>query len=123
MSVLVNYCYGSNRTTLNSLIVFMGVDFVLGILTAIFKKSTKSKTGKLNSHSMWVGLLKKFATLIICFLAYRMDIILNLDMIFNACVMSFIVNEVLSIIENCENLGVKIPKKLSEILDKLEEEE
>lgn len=117
ISVILNYCYGSDRQSLNSLILFMGVDFILGLLTAIYKKSNKTKSGKLNSFEMWKGLLKKFGTLVICFLAFRMDIILNLDMVFNACVMAFIVNEALSIIENCERLGVKIPKKLSEILD------
>ena len=42
---------------LTTLLLFMGVDFILGLLiAALWKKSNKSDTGALSSYSAWKGL-------------------------------------------------------------------
>ena len=50
---------------LTTLLIFMGVDFVLGLLIAAFwKKSNKSENGALSSYSAWKGLCRKGVSLL-----------------------------------------------------------
>ena len=43
-----------------TLLIFMGTDFLLGLLIAAFwKKSNKSESGALSSYSAWKGLVRK----------------------------------------------------------------
>ena len=45
---------------LTTLLIFMGADFVLGLLIAAFwKESNKSENGALSSYSAWKGLCRK----------------------------------------------------------------
>lgn len=53
---------GGWDSALVTLVIFMGVDFVTGFVTAAMGKSKHSKTGKLNSKAGWYGLAKKAAS-------------------------------------------------------------
>ena len=97
---------------LTTLLIFMGVDFVLGLLIAAFwKKSNKSENGALSSYSAWKGL--------IVLIAYRLDVTLGVDYIRTAVVLAFIANEGISILENVGIMGVKYPEALKKALDVL----
>ena len=56
---------GGWDSALATLVVFMGIDFVTGIVTAAMGKSKHSESGTLNSTAGWVGLAKKFCILLI----------------------------------------------------------
>ena len=52
--------FGGWTSDLETLMIAMGVDFIMGLLiAAIWKKSEKSKTGALSSWSAWKGLCRK----------------------------------------------------------------
>lgn len=92
---------------LTTLLIFMGVDYLLGLLIAGFwKKSNKSETGALSSWSAWKGLCRKGVSLLVVLIAYRLDLTLGLSYIKTAVIIAFIANEGLSIMENLGIMGV-----------------
>ena len=92
---------GGWTSDMQTLLILMGIDIVMGLLIAGFwKKSDKSPTGTINSLSMAKGLVRKGVYLLIILVAYRLDLSLNADYIRTAVIIAFIVNEVISIIEN-----------------------
>ena len=109
--------WGDDMTTL---LIFMGIDFSLGLLIAgVWKKSGKSKSGALNSWSAWQGLVRKGVTLLIVLVAHRLDMMIGVDYIRTAAVIAFCANELISIVENLGIMGVPLPsvvKKAIEIL-------
>lgn len=103
---------------LTTLLICMGVDFILGILIAAFwKKSNKSENGALSSWSAWKGLIRKGASLLVILIAYRLDVTLGVNYIRTAAIFAFIANEGISILENLGIMGVKYPEKLRKALD------
>ena len=104
----------------------MAIDYITGLIVAgVFKKSTKTDTGALESRAGWKGLCRKGMTLLYILIAYRLDLIIGVNYIRDAVVIGFIANEVISITENAGLMGVKLPvtiKKAIDILIKKEEE-
>lgn len=107
---------------LNTLLVFMGTDFILGLLiAAVWKKSGKSKSGALNSVSAWKGLCRKGASLLMVLIAHRLDLTLGVTYIRTAVIIAFIANEGISIVENLGIMGVPLPNVLKKAIDVLKE--
>jgi len=99
----------------------MAIDYITGLLVAgVFKRSTKTESGALESKAGFRGLCKKGVTLLIILVAVRLDIMLNLkDFIRNAVVIAFCVNEAISIIENSGLMGVPIPQIITQAIELL----
>ena len=111
---------GGWTSDMQTLLILMGIDIVMGLLIAGFwKKSEKSPTGTINSLSMAKGLVRKGVYLLIILVAYRLDLSLNADYIRTAVIIAFIVNEVISIIENAGIMGVPIPKVITRAIEVL----
>lgn len=107
---------------LTTLLIFMGVDFVLGLLiAAVWKKSNKSKTGTLSSWSAWKGLCRKGASLLVILIAHRLDVTLGITYIKTAVITAFIANEGLSIIENIGIMGVPLPGMVVKAIEVLKQ--
>ena len=104
-----------------ALIVFMAVDFISGWLAAaVFKKSKKTKSGKLSSSAGFRGLVKKCCILMMVIVAVHLDGLLGTNSLTrDATIIAFSANELLSILENMSNMGVKMPNVLTGALDKL----
>ena len=114
--------FGGWSEDMATLITVMGVDFLLGLLiAAVFNKSPKSESGKLSSKSCFAGLLKKCAMLLFVLIAYRLDISLGTDYIKPAAVIAFIVNELISIIENADIIGIPMPGIIKKAVDLLKD--
>ena len=113
---------GGWTSDMQTLLIFMGIDIVMGLLIAGFwKKSTKSETGTVNSTSMAKGLIRKGVYLLIILLAYRLDKSLGTDYIRTAVIIAFIVNESISIIENAGIMGVPIPNVITKAIEVLKQ--
>lgn len=109
---------------LATLLIVMGIDIVMGFLiSAVWKKSTKSITGTLSSLSMWKGLCRKGVTLLIVLVAHRLDLSLGTNYIRTAVIIAFIVNELVSIVENAGIMGIPIPKVIIRGIDVLKQKE
>ena len=113
MGSLIAQCFGGWTEDMVTLIIFMAVDFILGLIVAgVFHKSNKSETGALNSHAGWIGLCKKGTVLLFVLIAYRLDLLLDTDYIKTSVIIGFIANEGISVIENAGLMGVPLPKAL-----------
>ena len=110
--------FGGWDTELRTLILFMAVDYITGLMVAgVFKNSSKTKTGALQSKAGWKGLCKKGMTLFIVLVAYRLELMVGSEFIRNAVIIAYIVNETISIIENAGLMGIKIPQALQKGID------
>ena len=103
---------------LTTLLIFMAVDFLMGLLIAsVWKKSSKSESGALNSISAWKGLVRKGVTLLVVLVAHRLDVSLGVDYIRTAVIIAFVVNEAISIVENMGIMGIPLPAVITRAID------
>lgn len=107
-----------------TLMVFMAVDYLTGIISAgVFKNSSKTKSGALNSSVGFKGIFKKMGILFVVMLAYRIDITANTNFVKNSVIIAYIANEFLSITENLALMGLYMPSALKKAIDILQKEE
>lgn len=116
--------FGGWSNDMTTLLVFMGIDIVMGLMiAAIWQNSKKSLTGALNSVTMWKGLCRKGGSLLIVLVACRLDISLGTNYIRQSVIIALIVNESISIIENAGDMGIPIPKVIIKAIDVLKQKE
>lgn len=109
---------------LQTLLLFMAVDYATGLIVAgVFKKSGKTETGALESGAGWKGLSRKGVTLLILLVATQLDKITGTEIIRDAVVIAYIVNEAISIVENAGLMGVPIPDIVKRTLEMLKKKE
>ena len=109
---------------LQTLCIFMAIDYLSGLIVAgVFKASTKSESGALESRAGLKGLLRKMAMLCAVLMAYYLDRVAGTDFVRDATCMGFIANEALSIIENMGLMGVPIPEVIVNAIDVLKSKE
>ena len=119
----VAMAFGGWSDALITLIVFMALDYVTGLIVAgIFKKSKKSENGALESRAGFKGLCRKGVALMIVLVAVRLDIIMHTTYIKEAVIIAFVVNESISIIENAGLMGIPIPPVIAKAIDVLRNE-
>ena len=112
--------YGGWSAGMTTLIIFMVIDYLSGLLVAgVFKQSPKSDSGALESRAGWKGLCRKGMTLLFVLIAYRLDLLIGTNYIRDAVVIGFCVNEILSIIENAGLMGLPLPPVIVKALDVL----
>ena len=118
------YLVGEWDTAMQTLIVFMGVDFICGLIVAgVFHNSGKTEMGALDSRASFKGLCRKVVIILSVITASYLDRILG-DAGFTrtAVIMFFIANEGLSIVENLALMGVPFPDKVKTALEQLKAE-
>ena len=121
-TMLINII-GKPSDELMILLLLMIIDLITGTLvSAVWHKSSKTKSGKLSSRVMFKGIVKKLLTLVIVVISYQLDILLNIDMIRHIVIISLIIEEIISIIETIALTGKKVPTIITKALDVLEKE-
>ena len=68
---------GGWDSALATLVVFMGIDFVTGVVTAVMGKSKHSSSGSLSSTAGWIVLAKKFCILLMVVVGVRIYILVG----------------------------------------------
>ena len=112
--------FGGWSAALTTLILFMAMDYITGLIVAgVFKKSNKTETGALESYAGFKGLCRKGVMLLIVLVGYRLDLVIGTSYIKDAVIIAFIANEVISIIENAGLMGIPIPEVLKKAIDVL----
>jgi toxin secretion/phage lysis holin len=107
---------GGCDTLLRTFLLFIILDYVSGILQAIYNK-------KLNSEIGARGIVKKVGYILIVVLASSVDTLYGNNMdIRNVIIYMFIANEGISILENCSQMGIKIPDILKSKIDEIGDE-
>mgnify|MGYP005979540245 CR=1 FL=1 len=113
--------FGGWDTGLVSLLIFMALDYVSGLVVAgVFHKSNKTDTGSLESKAGWKGLCRKCMTLVFVLVAYRLDLIIGTNYIRDAVIIAFIANELISLVENAGLMGIPLPSVLTKAIDILQ---
>ena len=110
--------FGGFDSALITLLIFMGIDYLTGMLVAgVFHNSNKTTNGALESKAGWRGLCRKGVTLAIVLAACRLDLIMDSNFIRDAVVIAFITNETISIIENAGLMGIPIPSVIARTIE------
>jgi len=97
-----------------TLIAFITLDYITGVTAAVKNKELSSQTG------FW-GLVKKLYIIALIGVANFVDeyVIGAGAVLRNAVIFFYIANEGISIMENAGKIGVKLPKKLTDVLQSL----
>lgn len=118
---LIATALGGWDVGLQTLVIFMCIDYITGILVAgVFHKSKKSETGNLESRAGWKGLIRKDVTLLIVLVAVQLDKVIGSTFIRDAVIIGFIANELISIVENAGLMGIPIPAVITNAIDVLQ---
>lgn len=112
--------FGGWDSALATLLIFMVVDFATGLIVAALGKSTKSKSGKMSSNVGWAGLAKKFSVLMLLIVAVRVDVLFGSTYVRDTVCITFCCNELISILENADLMGIKLPDGLKNSIDLLQ---
>ena len=118
---MISQAFGGLDAALITLLIFMAVDYVSGLIVAgVFQASDKSESGSLSSIACWQGLARKGMTLVIVLVAAQLDKVLGTAFVRDAVVIAYIVNETISIIENAGLMGLPIPDVIMSAIEQLQ---
>lgn len=112
------YIVGSCDGLLIALIIFMIFDYITGLINAYLKHKLSSEVG-------FVGIFKKIMILLLVSVGNIIDsyILKGGAAVRSSVIFFYLCNEGLSILENIALIGVPIPDKLRNVLEKLNDEE
>ena len=108
----IAYLFGGWNAALSALISGL-------VVAGVFKKSSKTKNGALESKAGFKGICKKFMMLLLVAIGYRLDLLIDTTYIKDSVCIAFIANELISIIENAGIMGIPIPKVITNAIDVL----
>lgn len=107
------FLFGDFDFLLKSILALIFLDYVTGVSKAFVQNKVNSSVGA-------KGIVKKFTYLCIIAISVILDKILNVNGGLRTLVITtFIFNEILSILENSSEMGIKIPNVLYQSLEKL----
>lgn len=122
MGSLVASLFGGWTASLTTLLIFMGIDYVSGLVVAgVFHNSPKTETGALESRAGFKGLIRKFMILLFVLIGHRLDLAVGTAYIKDAVCIAFMANELISIVENAGLMGLPIPNVITNAIDILKE--
>lgn len=116
--------FGGWDASLATLLIFMAIDYVTGfIVAAVFNRSPKTENGKLESKAGFKGLSKKLMVLFFVLIGYRLDLAMGASYIRDGVCIAFMLNELISITENAELMGIPLPKVITKAISILKQKE
>ena len=127
MKQIINFITGTLLTTvvfflggidiaLQTLLIFITLDYITGVCQAIHNKKVNSSIGV-------KGIIKKVGILVVVGMAVRLDqIIGNSGAIRSLVIYFFVANEGISILENWGSMGLPLPKKIFDVLEQIKNE-
>ena len=118
LGAAISKAFGGWDSALTTLVIFMGIDYVTGLVVAgVFHNSKKSDSGGLESGYCLRGLLRKGVMLLVVLVAWRLDLLVGTTYMRDAAVIAFCSNELLSVVENAGLMGVPMPKNIVDAID------
>lgn len=112
---LTTYLFGSWSELLSLLFFVIILDYLTGIGGAIV-------SGKgLNSAIGFIGLVKKFAIILLVALSYQIDKSLGTNGIMQGTIYFFMANEMISIVENYGKMNLPLPPQIKKLIETLKE--
>ena len=107
--------------SIRTLLLVMTIDYVIGISLAI-TGSSKHGYGKLSSKIGYKGIVKKITILLLVALGAIIDEYLvsrgiSFEYIKDISIIAFIINEIVSIVENSKLAGLEIPDIFTKLIE------
>lgn len=115
LSALLTYLFGGFDLILSILLSLIIIDYITGVLSAIYNKELSSEVG-------YKGIFKKVGILAIIALAHLVGQAMGIEWVRDAIIGFYIANEGLSILENIGEVGVPLPQKLLSLLNQLKDD-
>ena len=112
--------FGGWSASLTTLLIFMLIDYITGLVVAgVFHKSPKTENGGLESKAGLKGLIRKCTMLMFVLVGHRLDLAVGTSYIRDAVCIAFMVNELISIVENSGLMGLPIPSVITNAIEVL----
>ena len=110
----LGYFLGGIDGLMIALMIFMGLDYMTGVMCAILDKKLSSAVG-------FKGICKKVLILMLVGVAHIVDlhVVGTGDALRSAVVCFYLSNEGLSLLENAAHIGLPIPDKMKDVLAQL----
>lgn len=109
----ISFLFGGWSILLQVLVIFIAVDYLLGVLVA-------ASFGELNSKIGFRGIAKKVIILVLVAVAYSVDTILgDGHLMRDAVIFFYLANELLSIIETVGKTNLPVPDVLKKAVETL----
>ena len=110
----VGFFIGGCDGLIITLLIFVIIDYITGVLCAIYDKKLSSKIG-------FKGITRKILVFVLVGLANMLDVnVLKTGAVLRtATIFFYLSNEGISILENAGHLGVKYPNKIKDVLEQL----
>ncbi len=116
--------FGGWDSSMTTLLMFMAIDYATGLIVAgFFHASPKSEGGSLESRAGWKGLIRKGCTLLFVLIGARLDMVLGTTMVRDGVIIGFLLNELVSIVENAGLMGLPLPAALTNAIELLKKKE
>ena len=114
-SVLI-FLVGGLDNLFITLLIFVALDYLTGVIKAIYKKKLNSKLGL-------KGILKKLGYIVIVVVATLFDYLIgdNTMAVRSLVIYFFISNEAISILENWAMMGLPLPNKIFQVFENLKD--
>ena len=109
---LASYVFGGLDMLLMALLICIAIDYVTGVLAALYEKRLNSETG-------FRGILKKVVILLVVALAYTVGHVVGVDSVRDFVIGFYIANEGISILENAGRMNVPVARQLTKVLEQL----
>lgn len=117
LSVIISflsYCFGVVTPQLELLIWAISLDIFIGVLASFINPNLM-----FNSRKMFKGVAKKIVLMTLVCLAHQLDHMMGTEMIALSSCYFFIVNEIMSILENACKCGLDVPPIIRNSLEQL----
>lgn len=111
---LASYVFGGLDMLLMALLICIAIDYVTGVLAALYEQRLNSETG-------FRGILKKVVILLVVALAYTVGHVVGVDSVRDFVIGFYIANEGISILENAGRMNVPVARQLTKVLEQLKD--
>ena len=108
----IGWLVGGFDTMMITLLLFMAIDYISGIMCAINKKELSSAVG-------FKGIFKKVMILFLIGVGNLLGQSTGIEGLRYIVISFYLANEGISIIENASILGLPIPQKIKDVLEQL----
>lgn len=117
LTIIGAYCFGGLDNALISLLLFICIDYITGLMKAYKNKKMNSKVGV-------IGILKKLGMLCMVAVGCVVDHLTgDTGFVRTSIIYYLVANEGLSIIENLGEMNILVPEFLKEKLEQLKSKE
>ena len=111
----IGWFVGSYDTMIITLLIFIVIDYISGIMCAIINKKLSSEVG-------FKGIFKKIMIILLVGLTNLLGQATGVEGLRYIIISFYLANEGISIIENSSILGLPVPEKVKDILEQLKQD-